>query len=151
MQGLQGCHQPQLVFRAGAGENIHFTGRLLQLLLVHSVQILAGEHLVGIPQPQLAGDGSGGQGVVAGDHFYPDTGTVAFFDSPDGFLPGRVQQAHHTQQFSPLLQLFHNQLTAAGCHGPASNRQHPQAFGRHPGNDSVPCRVVKFNRLTVIR
>jgi len=65
------------------------------------VQVLAGEHLVGVPQPKLSVDGSGGQGVVAGDHFYPDTGTVAFLDSSNGFLTGWVQQAHHTQQFSP--------------------------------------------------
>src|SRR5690554_5419684 len=85
------------------------------------VQVLAGEHLVGVPQPKLSGDGSGGQGVVAGDHFYPDTGTVAFLDSPDGVGP--AGPPHPAVQ--PLLQLFHNQLTAAGCHEP---RRPAQAF-----------------------
>ena len=130
---------------AGAGKHIHLSGQTPELIFIQVIELFAGQYPVGITQPEFSGNGTGRQGVVAGNHLHPNTGIVALFDSADSLLPGRIQQAHHSQQFSALFQLFQHQFPAAFRHWPARQCQHPQAFGSHFRNDPFP--VLRAQRL----
>ena len=87
---LQRLHQPQLMFRAGAGINIHPPDAILQRLIIQLVQLFAGQYLTAVTQPQPCRNGTGGQCVIAGDHFHRNTGGMAFRHRGDGFGARRV-------------------------------------------------------------
>jgi hypothetical protein len=53
---------------------------------------------VAVEQPDLAGDGAGGLGVVAGDHRHPDPGPPAGGDRRRGPGTGRILEGDQPQQ-----------------------------------------------------
>ncbi len=82
---------------AGAGEHVHLFRRVLQPFLVEPIDGGAGDDVVGIGQRQAAGDGAGGDRVVAGDHLDPDAGGLAAADGVDRFLARWIDQPKQTE------------------------------------------------------
>ena len=94
--GLERAHQAQLLLGFDAGENVRGARGAAQLDVVQGRQFAAGEGaVVGSGDADLAGDGEGGGGVVAGDHFHGDAGAMAGAHRGDGARPRRVE---HTGQ-----------------------------------------------------
>ena len=82
-----------------------FDGRFGQCGVVHRLEIGAGQHALGVLQPDHAGDGARGRGMIAGDHLHPDAGGMAFGDRVDRLGPRRVDQADQPDQGEPALQI----------------------------------------------
>ena len=74
---LQRAHHAQLVLGAGAGEHVGARGQGGQGVVGRGVHVGAGGHHGPRGQAQLAGDGGGRGGVVAGDHLHADAGALA--------------------------------------------------------------------------
>jgi hypothetical protein len=125
--GLQGLHQPQLVFGAGAGEHVHLLHALAQGGVVHGLDLGAGHRAQLFAHAQLGGNGAGGDGVVAGDHLDADARRLALRHRADGFVARRVDDADQAQQRHALGHIGMGQRPTGGQVAPGQ-RQHAAAF-----------------------
>src|SRR5690606_33379063 len=67
------------------------------------VDVLAGHDTGSCRNPKLSGNGAGGAGMIAGDHFHSDAGVVAFLDGADRLGPRWVDEAEDAEQNEPVL------------------------------------------------
>ena len=102
--GLNGFHQPELVFRTCARENVDVFHFLLQRGSAHLFDLGPGDRGLAISYAEHLGDCCRGDLVIARYHRDPNAAAVAFLDRFDGFLAGRVQQPDQPDQDQGLWQ-----------------------------------------------
>jgi len=128
--GLQGVDDAQLLLWDDAGDDVGRDEALPKLLLVHPIQLGAGDDLADGSQADLASDALCRGRVIARDHHHPDAGGVTFLDSSGNSGPDRVRQSHQAKEREREIVLLLRQV--ALCHGMAlRHSQDPQAFPRH--------------------
>ena len=147
MQGLKCGHQPQLVFRAGPGKDIHFANEIAKLVIIQLVQFRTGQHPLCIFQAQLAGNSACRYPMITGNHLDPDSGIVALRNRPNGLLPGRIQKPDQAEQLGTLLKILNGQFTNAPLCRFSGQGQHSEAIRCHFCDDllpEIPAQLIGF-------
>jgi hypothetical protein len=131
---LRDLHQLELLRRRHPCEHGHRVERGPQPRPRVALEFLAGQHVPrAVPDVEVAGDGEGGERVVAGDHHDPDAGLPA---APDRLARTRAQRIDQAEQ-SQVVEIARlgrglrrtqppRQPTARQC-------QHAAAAGRQAG------------------
>ena len=96
--GLQGCDQPELMLRTGAGEDVGVVTACAQPGFILRVDLAAGDDTVAVAQADQAADRRRGPRMVAGDHLHGDPGRVALGDGGNGLRPRRVDEADQAEK-----------------------------------------------------
>ena len=141
---LQRPDDPDLVLGRHARVHPHVAHPLAQRLTRECGQLRPGQHRpVSVVDPQAAGDGSRGGGVVAGDHHRRMPAVRHVATALARLLARRVQQPHQPQERAAPAP------TSAAVRGergkvPHRHRQHAQAPRRHPLRR--PQRLVRVKR-----
>lgn len=111
---LQRHDQPELVFRTGAGKYVRLHDRRCERCVTEPVEIGASQHLIRVLQADLPSDGGNRAGVVAGDHFHADAGSVAVHDGGDRFPAWRINQPDQAEQYESTFDVAELQNAMLG-------------------------------------
>jgi hypothetical protein len=149
--GLQGADDAQLVLRARAREHTRTLHDLLQRGVGEPVQVVAGEDVRGVAQPELPGDRRRCRSVVAGDHLHRDPRRAALGDGRHGLLPRRVDEADDAQKHEPVLDIRERQADHGIGRGLHGEGQHALAFGGSSGDARGPEGMVEGNLDVALR
>ena len=76
--------------------------------------------------------------MVAGDHLDADAGCLTLGHGPDGFVPGRIDDARQGHQGEAAGHMLEIQPVAALGHGNQGQGQNPLAFPGHLVNLFFP-------------
>ena len=125
---LQRFHQPQLVGGRGAGKHIGFQNAAGQPGIVYKIQIVAGEHVIGVGEADFTGNSARGGGVIAGDHFHLYAGFMALLHRRHGFCARRINQADEADELQRLRDIGAAQGGLADGGGLLGHSQHTPAF-----------------------
>ena len=82
-------------------------------------------------QPDLAGDGSGGDEVVAGDHLHGDAGALALAHGGDGLGARRVHHSLQAEEGETFGDVGVFEFGVVRIHMPAGQGQHAQSARGH--------------------
>ncbi len=126
-----------------------FFDDLAQLRSIVTLQIYATDCAVTVTDSHLFADGTGGTGVIAGDHFDADTGTAAGLYCSDGLFTRGVDDADHPKQGQSVLDVSKVKTLLAAGHDFEGDGQQPLSPRRHLFHGGFPVGVVEGGVLTI--
>ena len=108
---LDCLHQPQFVFGAGTGKDIHIADTFLQGGSVHFLDLGTRDRRLAVADAQHLGDCRCGDAVIAGNHRHPDAACMTLFDGFDCLLAWRVKQPDQADENEVFRQVFRAERT----------------------------------------
>ncbi len=96
--GLERPHQLQLLLGHHPREDVALPDALLELRLLHRLELGTGDHRVRRLETDLPGDCPRRSRVVSGDHDHPDAGGPALLERFGDRRAGRVGEPHQPQE-----------------------------------------------------
>ena len=111
---LERADDAQLVRRRHARVNLDLLDLLLELGVPHPLELRAGDGPPGGEDAELAGDGPGSEGMVAGDHHRPDAGALA---RQHGLLclgPRWIADPDEAEEGQTALRILEARIRSAG-------------------------------------
>ena len=146
--GLEGVHQPQLLFGHDAGKQADVLNAPRQLFVRPLVQLGSADGLIGMAEADLPPDVLRGRGIVSRDHHHPDSGAVALLDCLGDPGPNRVGEPDQAQELEIDRVLLRRQLGLSQFS--LGNGEDPQPLTGHRGDGPGELRATGGGEMAEI-
>ena len=139
---LQRFHQAQLMLRAGTGEDVILHCRVRQGGIVHLLQLIAGDRLLAVADPQHLPDAHCRLRVIAGDHLHADPRLLAGVNRVNRFRARRIHHPGDAEEDQAVAQVIVRQFLLA-VRRLERRGDHPQPLTRIALHLTFPVRAVE--------
>ena len=139
---LQRFHQAQLMLRAGTGEDVILHRGFRQRGVVHLLQLIAGDRLLAVADPQHLPDAHCRLRVIAGDHLHADPRLLAGVNGVNGFRARWIHHPGDTEEDQTVAEIVMRQRLLAVCRFERCGH-HTQSLARIALHLAFPVRAVK--------